>query len=380
MSDALVVVTGLSGAGKSTALRALEDLGYYCVDNLPPSLVRETIRVCDEGGVARLALGMDVRVGAFLDAAVAAVAGLGGLTRRVEILFLDADDEVLVRRFSETRRPHPVLARLSPAEHAALGAHARAAPGRRDIGRAETLAVVDGVRLERERLAPIRSRATIPIDTSHLSVHELRRTVIEALDPDGRGRPRLRARLMSFGYKLGLPLDADLVLDVRFLDNPFFAPTLRDSTGLDAPVRDFVLRSPGCAEFVERATALLAFLLPRYEAEGKSYLTVAIGCTGGRHRSVAIAVELAARLARGGGAGAGHPGAPAAEGEGAPGAVAERVEPLHVGIVHRDLDRGGIMTGRPRDAAGCEPEPEPEAATERGGRSEDQRHIEGHRT
>ncbi|MBI4701043.1 MAG: RNase adapter RapZ [Deltaproteobacteria bacterium] len=274
----VAVVTGLSGAGKSTALRALEDLGYYCVDNLPPGLVAETVRVCSAGGLRRIALGMDVRVGAFLDSAVGAIEELAAEVQRLSVLFLDAADDVLVRRYSESRRPHPLAA---------------AGPG-------AELAVLDGVRLERQRLAPIRERATLVVDTAHLSVHELRRRVLDAFGPDDSAaeapRSRLRTRLVSFGFKHGIPLDADLVFDVRFLDNPFFVERLRDLPGTDPAVRDFVLRSPGCAELLELLEPLLRFCLPRYQREGKTYLSVAVGCTGGRHRSVALAEELAERL------------------------------------------------------------------------------------
>jgi UPF0042 nucleotide-binding protein len=291
----LVVVTGLSGAGKSTALRALSDAGYYCIDNLPPPLADASVRVCHDGGIGRVALGMDVRVGAFLDTARDALDELEKGGDGVVVLFLEAADEVLVRRYSETRRPHPMLA-----EH-----HGD------DVG------VLDAVRLERERLAAIRHHATMVIDTSVLSVHELRRQVL-ATFASGEASPRLHVRVVSFGYKYGLPLDADVVFDVRFLDNPHFEPTLRDFTGEDPAVQRFVLSSPGASDLVAQLEELMVFSVPRYAREGKSYLTLAIGCTGGRHRSVVVAAELARRLAARLG--------------------------REVGILHRDAQRGGIMT------------------------------------
>jgi len=300
-STQLVVVTGLSGAGKSTALRALADVGYYCVDNLPPSLAAATVTVCATGGLGRVALGMDIRVGAFLDAVLAAIEGLGleHPEAALSVLFLDASDEVLVRRFSETRRPHPML-HVAGARRGGDGQHA--------------LAVLDGVWLERERLGPIRKLATLAIDTSLMTVHELRRRVIDALGPAG-DRRRMETRIMSFGFKYGVPLDADLLFDVRFLDNPHFVAELRELSGSDQAVADFVLRSPGTAELLDHLSALLRFSLPRYEREGRSYLTLAVGCTGGRHRSVAISIALADRLSTETG--------------------------RAIGIVHRDLDRDG---------------------------------------
>jgi UPF0042 nucleotide-binding protein len=274
----VVVVTGLSGAGRSTALRALEDLGFFCVDNLPTLLVQQTAESCERGGIGRLALGIDVRVGAFLDGATSALQGLVDSGHCLHIVFLDASDEVLLRRYSSTRRPHPLSAPVADG-------HGRSAN-----------AVLDGIRMERERLAPLRALAGRVMDTTHLSVHELRRRIIQQFGPGAGKAVRMRTRLLSFGFKYGLPVDADLVLDVRFIENPFFIDELRAKSGLDAPVREFVMARPDTAPFIERALELLAFTLPRYEAEGKSYLTLAVGCTGGRHRSVAIAEHLAKAL------------------------------------------------------------------------------------
>jgi UPF0042 nucleotide-binding protein len=279
----VVVVTGLSGAGKSTALNALEDLGYFCVDNLPTSLLKQTVEECERGGIRRIGLGIDVRVGSFLEGAGPALDLLAGKkdgngAREVVVLFLDASDEALLRRFNETRRPHPLSASFL-----------------RD-GTRTSIAVLDGILLERERLAPLRARAAIDLDTTTLSVHDLRRRVFEHLGPGKAEQPRMATRVLSFGYKYGIPVDADLLFDVRFLDNPHFVADLRPLCGTDAPVRDYVLKIPDAIEFLNKVEALLAFCLPRYEREGKSYLTIAIGCTGGRHRSVTLACALADRL------------------------------------------------------------------------------------
>ena len=276
----VVVVTGLSGAGKSTALNSLEDLGYFCVDNLPTALLERTIEVCEAGGIRRVALGIDVRVGSFLEGAAPALARIGESNRDLVVLFLDASDEAIIRRYSESRRPHPLAGSGREGLRAEIGA----------------VAVLDGVRLERERLAPLRAVATVVIDSTLLSVHELRRQVVAHLGPGKGEQPRMVTRFISFGFKYGLPVDADVVLDVRLLDNPFFVPELRDLPGTDPDVRNYILKSPEALEFIDKAEDLLAFSLPRYEREGKSYLTVAVGCTGGRHRSVAVSSVLADHL------------------------------------------------------------------------------------
>jgi UPF0042 nucleotide-binding protein len=276
----VVVVTGLSGAGKSTALNSLEDLGYFCVDNLPTALLERTIEVCEAGGIRRIALGIDVRVGSFLEGAAPALARIGESNRDLVVLFLDASDEAIIRRYSESRRPHPLAGGSREGLRAEIGA----------------VAVLDGVRLERERLAPLRAVATVVIDSTLLSVHDLRRQVIAHLGPGKGEQPRMVTRFISFGFKYGLPVDADLVLDVRLLDNPFFVPELKNLPGTDPEVRNYILKSPEALEFIEKAEALLEFSLPRYEREGKSYLTVAVGCTGGRHRSVTVSSVLADHL------------------------------------------------------------------------------------
>jgi UPF0042 nucleotide-binding protein len=278
LATEVVVVTGLSGAGRSTALRALEDLEFFCVDNLPTLLVQQAIESCEGGGIRRMALGIDVRVGSFLEGAGPTLRAIAASGRRLEILFLDASNDALIRRFNSTRRPHP----MSTAVTAGPGGPAGA--------------VLDGIQIERERLAPLRALASRVLDTTRLSVHDLRRQVVSLFGPGAGKSARMRTRLLSFGFKYGVPVDADLILDVRFIENPYFIPELKDYSGLDRPVAEFVLGKPDAQGFIERALALLEFGLPRYEAEGKSYLTVAIGCTGGRHRSVAIAEEMGVTL------------------------------------------------------------------------------------
>lgn len=264
-----LVVTGLSGSGKSTALRVLEDLGFYCVDNLPVALLPKFIELWHgaKDEVRRVALGIDVRERHFLGAFPHVFDELRAAGIALEVLYFDASDDVLVRRFSETRRPHP----------AASGG-----------------AVADGIRNEREALRGLREVADRVIDTSAFTVHELRSALRELLHHAEPGA--LTVSLVSFGYKYGLPSDADLAFDCRFLPNPFFVEDLRPRTGIDPAVATYVLQTADAQELVRRIDELLAFTLPRYVQEGKSYLTVAIGCTGGRHRSVALVEELRRRL------------------------------------------------------------------------------------
>jgi UPF0042 nucleotide-binding protein len=265
----LVLVTGLSGAGRSTALRVLEDAGFFCVDNLPPSLVPELIElVSTEGKLRRVGLGIDVRTGSFLSGAEEMLSGLEALGHDVQVIFLDCADDVLVRRFSETRRPH-ALAR----EGDLHGAITR----------------------ERERLAGLRDRADVVMDTTGLNVHDLRRRLIEYIGRDA-ARPSMVVRLLSFGFKYGIPVDADLVFDLRFLPNPHFVDALRPKTGMDPEVSRYVFDAPQTQELLQHLLSLLEFTLPEYAREGKAYLTVALGCTGGRHRSVAMAEELKRQL------------------------------------------------------------------------------------
>lgn len=296
----VVVVTGLSGAGKSTAVNALEDLGYFCVDSLPTPVLPSTLAAFAAAGVRRVAFGIDVRVRRFLTDAAAVLSKLESPgERELTVLFLDAADEALLRRFSSTRRPHP----LSTTSEAGSEQGA--------------LAVLDGIRIERELLTALRARASIVLDTTRMSVHDLRREVIAHFGPNGGGAPRLRVRLLSFGFKFGPPVDADVVLDVRFLDNPYFVPHLSKLPGTNEAVREYVLASEGTDEFLDKAGGLLQFCLPRFEREGKSYLTVGIGCTGGRHRSVVVTEQLAERLRKQTG--------------------------LPIDVLHRDVDRVNII-------------------------------------
>ncbi len=271
----LVVVTGLSGAGRSTAVAALEDLGFFCVDNLPTAVAERTVEALTAAGVTRIGLGIDVRGRGFLQSAVETLEALGKAREsKVEVVFLDASDEALLRRYSSTRRPHP----LSTSDE--RGAHA----------------VLDGLQRERELVAALRDRATIVIDTTSLSVHDLRRLIVQHFGPAGGKRPRLRTRVVSFGFKFGAPVDADLVFDVRFLKNPHFVAELRPLPGTHPDVRRYVLETDDARAYLKLVEELLAFSIPRFEAEGRSYLTIAVGCTGGRHRSVVLAAELARAL------------------------------------------------------------------------------------
>ncbi|MBX6376998.1 MAG: RNase adapter RapZ [Clostridia bacterium] len=262
----MLVVTGLSGAGKSQALRALEDSGYFCVDNLPPALILKFAELCAASDIRRVALVVDVRGGEFFDTAVEALEELEQAGFPYHILYLEASDEALVRRYKETRRRHPLAPEGS---------------------------VLEGLRKERELLELLRGRAHRIIDTTELSPQDLRRVVAELFAGRSGEGPRLVVTILSFGFKHGLPLDADLVLDVRFLPNPHYVPSLRPRSGNEEAVRDYVLKWPVTARFLEKVIDLLDFLLPHYENEGKSQLTVAVGCTGGRHRSVVIANFLA---------------------------------------------------------------------------------------
>ncbi len=267
----VVVVTGLSGAGKSTAIRALEDLGFFCVDNLPVALLPSLLEVCRAGGVGKVALGMDVREREFLAASPRTLDTVRSAGYRVELLYLEASGEALIRRFSETRRRHPL---------------------------AQGDSVVDGIRRERELLADLKSLADQVLDTTVLNVHELRDAIRERYLAASRVN-QLTVTLLSFGFRYGLPPEADLVLDVRFLANPYFVEEMRPFDGSRPEVAQYVLRSPEATRFLERFQEMLEFLLPLYEKEGKAYLTVAVGCTGGQHRSVAMVLALAERLDRG---------------------------------------------------------------------------------
>ena len=269
----VVILTGVSGSGKSTALRALEDAGFYCVDNLPIIIVEKLLELSGHtaGEVSRIALGVDAREGRFLAEAPRVIQELREKGADVEVLFLDSSDETLIRRYSETRRRHPLAGEGT---------------------------VADGIAAERRALSDLKALADEVIDTTTLNVHELKRLVTRRLV--GTESTKLGVTVVSFGFRFGIPTHADLVLDVRFLPNPYFIPELKPFPGTDPLVAEFVLSQPDARAFLDRITELLGFLLPRYRSEGKSYLTIAIGCTGGKHRSVALASALAERLSSGG--------------------------------------------------------------------------------
>jgi len=267
----LVVVTGLSGAGRSTAAKCLEDLGWFVVDNLPPGLLGPMLDLGTRapGEVDRIAVVADVRSRAFsadLRTALDEV-GRGGV--RARVLFLEAADDALVQRFDAVRRPHPLQG---------------------------TGGFVDGIGRERALLSDLRGEADLVVDTTDLNVHQLRAKVVSAFG-QGRDATSLHLTILTFGYKYGLPVDADVVLDCRFLPNPHWVPGLREQTGLDAAVRDHVLAQPGAVEFLDRAEGLLRLTFEGYVREGKRYALLAVGCTGGKHRSVAMSEQLIGRLA-----------------------------------------------------------------------------------
>ncbi len=262
----LVIISGLSGSGKSHALKAFEDAGYFCIDNLPPALLPTFVELCNQqnGEIANVALGVDVRERVFFSDLVGILERVKGLGHSVQLLFLEAREEVLVRRFSESRRPHPLLPHLP---------------------------VLEGVRFEKERVAELRRHADRIIDTSDLTVHELRDLLTKQFRREPTGRT-LTISLLTFGYKFGVPYDIDLLFDVRFLKNPYFVPELQPLPGDDPRVRTFVLTDPDAIALIGQLEGLLKFLIPLFEREQRSYLTIAIGCTGGRHRSVVIAGRL----------------------------------------------------------------------------------------
>ncbi|NLT94044.1 MAG: RNase adapter RapZ [Clostridia bacterium] len=259
-----LIITGMSGAGKTQAVRSLEDLGYFCVDNLPPSLIPKFAELClqSKGKVNKVALVIDIRGGQFFDNLFQALEDLKAMGIYYEILFLEANNETLVNRFKETRRRHPLSA--------------------------ESGGVMEGIKLERELLQDLRGRANKIIDTSTLKPSQLKEEIQQLWGKNGKGKI-LSITVMSFGYKYGIPLDTDLLIDVRFLPNPYYVPELRDLTGCDRAVQDYVFKSAISREFVDKYYSLLNFLIPHYITEGKTHLVIAIGCTGGRHRSVALA-------------------------------------------------------------------------------------------
>lgn len=265
-----LVITGLSGSGKSAAVKALEDLGAYCVDNLPPALLPRMLELTRRStlDLGLVVLGMDIRARRFVSEFPRAFRAARGRGIPIRLLFFEASENVLVRRYSETRRVHP------------LG---------------QGLPLIDAIRQERRELEPLRGLADQVLDTSQMRVRDLRERMI-AIAREKRPAGEMTVTVLSFGYKFGLPADADLVFDVRFLANPFFEEGLRHMSGLDDPVRDFVLARPEAGAFLARLREFLAFLLPLYRADNRAYLTIALGCTGGRHRSPVLARAVAAAL------------------------------------------------------------------------------------
>ena len=282
----IVVITGLSGSGKNAAIRVLEDNSFFCIDNLPVLLIPRFIDLCQgyREGIERVAFGIDLRGAQFIEGWQSVLAETRRSGHHVEVIFLDASDELLLRRFNETRRPHPLQGSGS---------------------------VQEGIARERAALTGMRDSADRVIDTTDLNVHDLKK-VIEDSCLRALGGRLMSVFLMSFGYKYGIPAEADMVMDVRFLPNPFFVSGLEAKSGLAPEVRDFVLSRTETHAFVERMNALLDFTLPNYEREGKSNLTVAFGCTGGKHRSVVLAAEFARRL---------------------------EAKPWRIQLRHRDIDR-----------------------------------------
>jgi UPF0042 nucleotide-binding protein len=284
----LMIISGLSGSGKSTAMKALEDSGFYCIDNMPATLIPTFIELCQHStrGLSKVAIVVDIRGKEFLEDFQKVAQNLRGKGHEVKILFLESADDVLIRRYSETRRSHPV-------------------------GKERGLSLPEAVKEERGEMAFLREIADEVIDTSTLNVHQLRGVIMERLLP--ATAQRMKVTLLSFGYSYGIPTEADIVMDVRLLPNPFFVRELRGRTGEDQKVKDYVLNQTETTTFLERFSGMIEYLIPLYEKEGKSYLTIAIGCTGGKHRSVVITEHMAAML--------GHRG-------------------QKVTVRHRDIERG----------------------------------------
>lgn len=258
----IFIITGLSGSGKSTAIDAFEDVGYYCVDNMPVALLPKflDLPLHNNADISGFAFVMDLRERGFLKRSGEIFEGLRKKGYRFRILFLEADENILVQRFSQTRRHHPL---------------------------SQNKGLLEGIRAEKDQLMPLKEEADIIINTSQLNVHELKSAVFDIIR-DNREMVVMKITVLSFGFKNGIPADADLVVDVRFLNNPFFIPHLKDQDGRDKSVRDFVLDQQEARRFIELYSDLLDFLIPLYQREGKAYLTIAVGCTGGRHRSVAV--------------------------------------------------------------------------------------------
>lgn len=262
-----IIVTGLSGAGKSEATNALEDMGYFCVDNLPPKLIKKFAEVCkqSQGSIDKVALVMDIRGGIFFDDLFESLSELSKEQFQYEILFLDTSDEVLVKRFKEKRRSHPL------------------APGGR---------VITGIELERQKLRDVKDKADVIIDTSKYAIKDLREEMARKFGDKEMPEKQMAITILSFGFKYGIPVDSDLVFDVRFIPNPFYIPELKPFSGNDEPVKNYVMEQTETQTFLEKANDMFEFLIPNYQKEGKRQLIISIGCTGGRHRSVAIANSI----------------------------------------------------------------------------------------
>lgn len=262
-----IIVTGLSGAGKSEATNTLEDMGYFCVDNLPPKLIKKFAEVCkqSQGSIDKVALVMDIRGGIFFDDLFESLSELSREQFRYEILFLDTSDEVLVKRFKEKRRSHPL------------------APGGR---------VITGIELERQKLREVKDKADVIIDTSKYAIKDLREEMARKFGDKEMPEKQMAITILSFGFKYGIPVDSDLVFDVRFIPNPFYIPELKPFSGNDEPVKNYVMYQIETQTFLEKANDMFEFLIPNYQKEGKRQLIISIGCTGGRHRSVAIANSI----------------------------------------------------------------------------------------
>ncbi|TDI18044.1 MAG: RNase adapter RapZ [Acidobacteria bacterium] len=268
--QSLVIITGMSGSGKHTAFNAFEDLGYFCVDNLPTSLISRLIQMSDASGgeLQELAIVIDVRLGEPLEGFEKLFGEIRKSHTHAKIIFVDASTEVLARRYGETRRLHPL---------------------------AQETTLLEGIRAERKRLASVRTLADLVIDTSDFSVHDLRDFIYQNFQRTDQEEV-LNVSLVSFGFKNGIPHNSELVFDVRFLPNPYFVPALKEQTGNDPSVAEYMLKQPETGEILGRIHDMLEYLLPKYTREGKKYLTISIGCTGGRHRSVLVANELQKRL------------------------------------------------------------------------------------
>ena len=264
-----IIVTGLSGAGKTEATRTLEDMGYFCVDNLPPKLIPKFAESCSTGNIEKVALVIDIRGGIFFDDLFESLTYLDKNEYKHEIIFLECSDEVLVKRFKESRRSHPL---------------------------APTGRVITGINEERNRLSKIKDKADLIIDTSKYKIRDLREKLNEYFGDATRPERQLTITVLSFGFKYGIPVDSDLVFDVRFIPNPFYIPELKAYSGEDEPVKKFVLEQSETETFINKLMDMLQFLIPNYQKEGKRQLIIAIGCTGGRHRSVAITNEVNRRL------------------------------------------------------------------------------------